>query len=148
MLTLRSWSTALGKDALSGTAWTASRTGSTTPKGDVSGIVEMLFERSEFLIATCKKKKTDRLSVCPDIRLILVLVLGRQIVCGQNTVYLCLSKYIVFEKGNNQKRVYPVRLESKTGTAWNQVKNTLDEPRDWPKTNRTRFSEIITRVHL
>ena len=50
--------------------------------------------------------------------------------------------------GNNQKRVYPVRLESKTGTAWNQVKNTLDEPRDWPKTNRTRFSEIITRVHL
>ena len=27
---------------------------------------------------------------------ILVLVLGRQIVYGQNTVYLCLSKYIVF----------------------------------------------------
>ena len=50
--------------------------------------------------------------------------------------------------GNNQKRVYPVRLESKTGTAWNQVKNTLDEPRDWPKTNRTRFSDIMTRVHL
>ena len=50
--------------------------------------------------------------------------------------------------GNNQKRVYPVRLESKTGTAWNQVKYTLDEPRDWPKTNRTRFSEIMTRVHL
>ena len=55
-----------------------------------------LFERSEFLIATCKKKKTDRLSVCPDVRLILVLVLSRQIVYGQNTVYLCLSKYIVF----------------------------------------------------
>ena len=52
------------------------------------------------------------------------------------------------KKCNNQKRVYPVRLESKTGTAWNQVKNTLDEPRDWPKTNRTRFSEIMTRVHL
>ena len=32
-----------------------------------------------------------------DVRLILVLVLGRQIVYGQNTVYLCLSKYIVFE---------------------------------------------------
>ena len=32
-----------------------------------------------------------------DARLILVLVLGRQIVYGQNTVYLCLSKYIVFE---------------------------------------------------
>ena len=51
-----------------------------------------LFERSEFLIATCKKKKTDRLSVCPDVRLILVLVLGRQIAYGQNTVYLCLSR--------------------------------------------------------
>ena len=32
-----------------------------------------------------------------DSRLILVLVLGRQIVYGLNTVYLCLSKYIVFE---------------------------------------------------
>ena len=32
-----------------------------------------------------------------DVRLILVLVLGQQIVYGQNTVYLCLSKYIVFE---------------------------------------------------
>ena len=30
--------------------------------------------------------------VCPDVRLILVLVLGRQIVCGQKTVYLCLSR--------------------------------------------------------
>ena len=54
----------------------------------------------------------------------------------------------LFTQGNNQKRVYPVRLESKPGTAWNQVKNTLDEPRDWPKTDRTRFSEIMTRVHL
>ena len=34
----------------------------------------ILFERSEFLIATCKKKRTDRLCVCPDVRLILVLV--------------------------------------------------------------------------
>ena len=55
----------------------------------------LYFERSEFLIATCKKKKTD--SLCVYVRLILVLVLGRQIVYGQNTVYLCLSKYIVFE---------------------------------------------------
>ena len=37
--------------------------------------VLFLFERSEFLIATCRKKETDRLSVCPDVRLILVLVL-------------------------------------------------------------------------
>ena len=35
--------------------------------------------------------------MCVDVRLILVLVLGRQSVYGQNTVYLCLSKYIVFE---------------------------------------------------
>ena len=62
-----------------------------------------LFERSEFLIATCKKKKTDRLCVCVDVRLILVLVwkkcLGFSVgyVYGQSTVYLCLSKYIVFE---------------------------------------------------
>ena len=54
----------------------------------------LFFERSEFLNATSKKKK---LNVCPDVRLILVLVLGRQIVYGQNTVYLCLSRYIVFE---------------------------------------------------
>ena len=35
--------------------------------------------------------------VCVDVRLILVVVLGRQIVYGQNTVYLCLTRYIVFE---------------------------------------------------
>ena len=33
-------------------------------------LVSNLFERSEFLIATCKKKKTDRLDVCPDVRII------------------------------------------------------------------------------
>ena len=63
-------------------------------------------------------------------------------------VFVVCIVYMYIYKGNNQKRVYPVRLESKTGTRWNQVKNTLDEPRDWPKTNRTRFSEIMTRVHL
>ena len=58
----------------------------------------VLFERSEFLIATSKKKKlTVCVCVCVDVRLILVLLLGRQTVYGQNTVYLCLSKYIVFE---------------------------------------------------
>ena len=36
--------------------------------------------------------------MCLDVRLILVLVLGRQIVYGQNTVYLCLSKYIVCDR--------------------------------------------------
>ena len=34
----------------------------------------VLFERSEFLIATSKKKKTVRLPVCTRVRLILVLV--------------------------------------------------------------------------
>ena len=63
-------------------------------------VPSFLFERSEFLIATCEKKK---LTVCVDVCVcgctanLLVLVLGRQIVYGQNTVYLCLSKYIVFE---------------------------------------------------
>ena len=79
--------------------------------GGVSGAAEFsgvligtksLFERSEFLIATCGKKKTDLLCgcvcVCVDARLILVLVVGRQIVYGQKTVYLCLTRYIVFEK--------------------------------------------------
>ena len=42
------------------------------------------------------QEKKNWPSVCPDVRLILVLALGRQIVYGQNTVYLCLSKYIVF----------------------------------------------------
>ena len=36
-------STALGKDALSGTAWTASRIGSTTPKGDVRESRNVIF---------------------------------------------------------------------------------------------------------
>ena len=39
--------------------------------GNVYGVV-VLFERSEFLIATCKKKKTDRLSVCTHNLLVLV----------------------------------------------------------------------------
>ena len=53
----------------------------------------VLFERSEFLISTCKKKKlTVCLCVCPDVRLILVLVLGRQIVYGHTTVYICLPR--------------------------------------------------------
>ena len=35
--------------------------------------------------------------VCVDVRLILVLELGRQIVYGQNTVYLCLTRYMCFD---------------------------------------------------
>ena len=54
-----------------------------------------LFERSESLIDTSQKKslRVCRVHACTRVRLLLVLVLGRQIVYGQNTVYLCLSKY-------------------------------------------------------
>ena len=76
----------------------------------------LLFERSEFLIATCKKKKTDSLSVCPDVRLILILVLGRQIVYGQNTVYLCLPKCIVFENTQQYKH-HVVRSIARSGVS-------------------------------
>ena len=69
--------------------------------GRISGQA-LLFERSEFLIDTSQKKSLRvctraRVHACTRVRLLLVLVLGRQIVYGQNTVYLCLSKYIVFE---------------------------------------------------
>ena len=75
-----------------------------------------LFERSEFLFATCKKNKTDRMCVCPDVRLILVLVLGRQIVYGQNTVYLCLSKCIVLENTQQYKH-HVVRSIARSGVS-------------------------------
>ena len=35
-------------------------------------VIDYLFERSESLIATCKKKKTDRPDVCTDNLLVLV----------------------------------------------------------------------------
>ena len=51
-----------------------------------------LFERSEFLIATYKKKNTDRLCVCVDVRLILVLVWKKCL--GFSVGYvLCASPY-------------------------------------------------------
>ena len=75
-----------------------------------------LFERSEFLIAACKKKKTDRVCGCLYVRLILVLVLGRQIVYGQNTVYLCLSKYTVFFNTQQYKH-HVVRSIARSGVS-------------------------------
>ena len=54
------------------------------------GEILNLFERSEFLIDTSQKKSL-RVCLCtrrPRVRLILVLVWGRQTVYGQNTVYL------------------------------------------------------------
>ena len=41
---------------------------------------------------------------CVCVRLILVLVLGRQTVYGQKTVYLCSSTYIVFENTHAEQR--------------------------------------------
>ena len=56
--------------------------------------------------------------VCVDVRLILVLVLGRQIVYGRNTVYLCLSKYIVFE--NTHTRIATAASETEGVAAGEQ----------------------------
>ena len=54
-----------------------------------------LFERSEFLIATCKKKKTD--CVCPDVRQILVLVWKNCL--GFSVGYvLCASPYCYIQE--------------------------------------------------
>ena len=77
-----------------------------------------LFERSEFLIVTCKKKKTDSLCVCGCSANLLVLVLGRQIVYGQNTVYLCLSKYIVFENTHTHIATAASETEGVAAVSW------------------------------
>ena len=52
--------------------------------------------------------------VCACVRLILVLVWGRQTVYGQNTVYLCLSKYIVFENTHTHSNVRLTTAASET----------------------------------
>ena len=81
-----------------GRRW-ASHGGGGESRVDALGSNFKLFERSEVLIDTSQKKslRVCRVHACTRVRLLLVLVLGRQIVYGQNTVYLCLSKYIVFE---------------------------------------------------
>ena len=73
--------------------------------------------RSEFLIDTSQKKN---LCVCVDVRLILVLVLGRQTVYGQNTVYLCLSKYIpvVFENTHTHIATAASETEGVAAVSW------------------------------
>ena len=48
------------------------------------------------------------------VRLILVLVLGRQTVYGQKTVYLCLSTYIVFENTHTHSNVRVTTAASET----------------------------------
>ena len=68
----------------------------------------VLLERSEFLIATSPKE------VCACVRVILVLVLGRQTVYGQKTVYLCLSTYIVFENTHTHGNVRVTTAASET----------------------------------
>ena len=60
--------------------------------------------------------KKQKLTVCPDVWLILVLVLGRQIVYGQNTVYLYLSKDIVFENTQQYKH-HVVRSIARSGVS-------------------------------
>ena len=46
-----------------------------------------------------------KLCPCVCVRLILALVLGRQTVYGQKTVYLCLSTYIVLENTHTHSNV-------------------------------------------
>ena len=46
--------------------------------------------QTSFYLLHPKKKSV----ICACVRLILILVGGRQTVYGQNTVYLCLSKYV------------------------------------------------------
>ena len=62
--------------------------------------------------------------MCPDVRLILVLVLSRQIVYGQNMVYLCLSKYIVFENTQQYKH-HVVRRIARTALYAGSVYHVL-----------------------
>ena len=65
---------------------------------------KILFERSEFLIATCKKKKTDRLCVCPDVRQILVLVWKNCL--GFSVGYvLCASPYCYIQEKKKTDRL-------------------------------------------
>ena len=63
-----------------------------------------------------EKKNGLCVDVCVDVRLILVLVLGRQIVYGQNTVYLCLTRYIVFENTQQYKH-HVVRSIARSGVS-------------------------------
>ena len=62
--------------------------------------------------------------MCVDVRLILVLVLGRRIVYGQNTVYLCLSKYVVFENTQQYKH-HVVRRIARTALYAGSVYHVL-----------------------
>ena len=73
-----------------------------------------LFERSEFLIATCEKKNVC-VCVCSANR--------------QNTVYLCLSTYIVFENTHahrncGQTHIYQVH-DTCTGICTSSMYDTI-----------------------
>ena len=62
-----------------------------------------------------QEKKTDRLCGCLYVRLILVFVLGRQIVYGQNTVYLCLSRS--YRQPVQQYKHHVVRSIARSGVS-------------------------------
>ena len=64
----------------------------------LNGEFLLLFERSEFLIATCKKKKTDRLSVCLS---------G----CSDNLLVLVWKNCLGFSVGTSE-RLVGFRLEN------------------------------------
>ena len=69
-----------------------------------------LFYSSEASFSLLHPKK----NVCACVQVILVLVLGRQTVYGQKTVYLCLSTYIVFENTHAHSNVRVTTAASET----------------------------------
>ena len=86
----------------------------------------LYFERSEFRIDTSQKKS---LRVCPcawrpRVRLILVLVWGRQTFYGQNTVYLYLSKYIVLKTHTRSTIITLSNVRVTTATAYSAPNRT------------------------
>ena len=87
------------------------------------------------------------MDVCLDVRLILVSVLGRQIVYGQNTVYLCLSKYIVVE--NTYTHIATAASETEGAAAVSCMESQMNRrPLGSIDPNLIRETELHTECRL
>ena len=84
--------------------------------GIIENVLNVFIRAKRVSNGYMQQKKTDRLCVCGCSANLLVLVLGRQIVYGQNTVYICLSKYIVFENTQQYKH-HVVRSIARSGVS-------------------------------
>ena len=84
--------------------------------GIIENVLNVFIRAKRVSNCYMQQKKTDRLCVCGCSANLLVLVLGRQIVYGQNTVYICLSKYIVFEN-TQQYKDHVVRSIARSGVS-------------------------------